>query len=182
MSHIWRKQNKCRHISIANSLWVINHQFMNHKCAGEPQDALWGGRFLGWNLWKTDVLHRFAIWMLLFLQIWTGRWGKWKGRVGDSELTFPPCVMSSDTWYDAKVKAKGKWGSDDVSRVCRWSFKKGGRKRGETKHDTVTKSFDLCVFKGQFRSWLTLQTCEIPKHYGSTKKCKMKMKNKHRRR
>lgn len=55
--------------------------------------------------------------------------------MGDTELTFRPRVMTFDTWYSAKVKGKGKQGSDGLNRVCGQSFTKGGREKEEVKLD-----------------------------------------------
>lgn len=122
----------------------------------------WRGRreeggcvFLG-NPRETDVSHRFTMSMALFLQIWTGRRGKWK------EATFSTPVTSTDTWCGAKVKGDGQRGSNDLSRVCWLSFVNGGEGWEGKWNPTQqrNRSFDHCgSFKVSFSNdgrWIYL--------------------------
>lgn len=103
-------------------LWVINPQFMNHKCVGGSQDALWEGGvfFAGRQMHHTGLEpERRSVFK-------SGQVGKWKGCVGDAELTFPPRATSFDTWYGAKVKGKDK-------RMSWREFHNGGSETGGSK-------------------------------------------------
>lgn len=134
-------------------LWVINHQFMNHKCAGESQYDLWEGFFSrGVCERQMSPTGLQSEWCSFFHSGQVDE-GKEQGWVGNTELTFPPHVTSYDTWYAAKVKGKGKKGSVDLKRA----FTKGGSEKEEVKLDAAKeeKLWSVWVLKGQFQDWLT---------------------------
>lgn len=89
LSPICRKQKNRGQISIANTPFsLINHHFMNHKCAGQSKNNLSNAYF-----YPFIEMNRFSrkvqSWMVFFLSLLTGRRETWKRWVGNTELTFP---------------------------------------------------------------------------------------------
>lgn len=108
-------------LALPMCLWVINHQFMNHRCAAESESELCEEDLCSWNLRSTDVplkLHNLN--GALSFHVCTGR------RCGQHQDDFSPQVTPFVTRYSIKVKGKDKQGVWRPEQNLQTKFHKEG--------------------------------------------------------
>lgn len=145
-------------LALPKCLWVINHQFMNHKCVGASRDDLWQGvLFVGTCERQMCRIGLQPEWCSFFK---CGQVDKGNERGVWETLSWPFRHLWRHLTPDTagRSRAKANRGQNDVRRVCRQSFTNGGRVEEEVKLNTTKelKLWSVWVFKGQFQYWLTL--------------------------